>query len=626
MRWLPVTVVGIAAALMATGVTAHASTPTALPDSAVQWQSTFNAIHDGSWSGGDGGQSTLLPDGRDLVMYADTFAGSVMSDGARGPDTTYFHNSFAIVSGDQVAWINAPGQELIPTASDGTEFWPETAVVTGNDVRVFAIRAQVTGPALSDIHVVGQSMVTFDLSTWTIQSNVSLTDQTDNYGIWWSAGSTVDSSYLYLYGVQLAQPGDEGRSVYVSRVPLESVDSLSTWQYWNGVAWTSDSALGAAAQLITGEADTVVSVWHSGTMWYLVSQKYGLLGSNIELWTATAPQGPWQDTKTLYTIAPSAFPDGLFYEGAAHPEVALASGNLLLSYSRNGSWDHVNADADWYMPQYVEASLGPEVAPDLVVTNVGWSPADPSPGGAVQFSATVRNSGTAPTQPGTVIGVDFLVAGQRVTWSNDDTTALTPGSSVTLTANAGNGGTATWAATRGGQTIQAQVDPSNAIAELSETNNALSVPMNVYASAAPTSAAITAGKLRSGSVKSLAKADAVTYQVNSTTASTRTVNWNATVPKIPRNSSGLRVTYTGAASRSSVRSIYIYNYSTKAWVLLSSATVGTALVTATLVPSGGAARYVSGSAATGSVRVLVKSTSTAGTFYNTSDLLAVGFL
>jgi hypothetical protein len=321
----------------------------------------FDAIHGGSWAGSDGAHSALLPDGRALVIYGDTFGGTVTATGARSPDPPFFPNSMAIVSGDRVTWVNEPGEPVIPAAADGTVYWPESVVATGSEVHVFANRVRCTTGEVSGIQVVGQSLVTVDLNTWSLRSITTLTAacNEDHNGIWWSAGAAIDGPYVYVYGVQLTQPSDYGRSVYVARVPVATMTQLSSWRYWNGVAWTPNSDLPAAARLISSQADTVVSVWRSGTMWYLVSQKYGMLGRDIALWTATSPQGPWQDAKVLYTIPTSKYADAMFYESAAHPEVPLASGKVLLSYSRNGSDNHIHADANWYKPQYVEASLGP---------------------------------------------------------------------------------------------------------------------------------------------------------------------------------------------------------------------------------------------------------------------------
>lgn len=108
---------------------------------------------------------------------------------------------------------------------------------------------------------------------------------------------------------------------------------------------------------------------------------------------------------------------------------------------------------------------------DLVVTNVTMTPSNPTPGQTVTFAATVRNQGTTPTPAGTVVGVGFLIDGQKVTWNQTNTSSLAAGASITLTANAGVSGPA-WTATTGPHTLRATADETNAIPdEVDEANN-----------------------------------------------------------------------------------------------------------------------------------------------------------
>ncbi len=119
-------------------------------------------------------------------------------------------------------------------------------------------------------------------------------------------------------------------------------------------------------------------------------------------------------------------------------------------------------------------------APDLVVNNVGWSPASAQTGDALTFSATVTNQGTAPTPAGTVLAAAFFVDGAKVSWSDNDFSSLAPGASVTLTANDGPvANVGTWTATAGTHTIEAYVDDVNRIPESNDTNNTLSKSFTV---------------------------------------------------------------------------------------------------------------------------------------------------
>lgn len=123
--------------------------------------------------------------------------------------------------------------------------------------------------------------------------------------------------------------------------------------------------------------------------------------------------------------------------------------------------------------------------PDLIVTAVSWSPANPSAGQAVTFSATIKNQGTAATPSGVIHGVLFSVDGTPMNWSDNSTASLAPGDSRTVTANGGPSGSSTWTATSGPHSILANVDDINRIAESNEGNNTLSAPMTVGALPSP---------------------------------------------------------------------------------------------------------------------------------------------
>jgi hypothetical protein len=124
--------------------------------------------------------------------------------------------------------------------------------------------------------------------------------------------------------------------------------------------------------------------------------------------------------------------------------------------------------------------------PDLVVTNVSWSPLSPSTGSGVTFQATIKNQGTADTPSGVIHGIAFEVDGTEVTWSDNNTTSLAAGASRTQTANGGKLGTATWTATTGTHQITAWVDDVNRIPELNDSNNTLLASMVVAPATTPT--------------------------------------------------------------------------------------------------------------------------------------------
>ena len=110
-----------------------------------------------------------------------------------------------------------------------------------------------------------------------------------------------------------------------------------------------------------------------------------------------------------------------------------------------------------------------DVAANLVVVDVSWTPQPSGAGEPVVFSALVRNTGAAATPP-LPTGVAFSVDGTVVSWSGSDSTPLGPGDQRTFTADDGVTGAA-WTATDGDHAVEATVDDTGQIPELNEDDN-----------------------------------------------------------------------------------------------------------------------------------------------------------
>jgi hypothetical protein len=135
--------------------------------------------------------------------------------------------------------------------------------------------------------------------------------------------------------------------------------------------------------------------------------------------------------------------------------------------------------------------------PDVVVTDISWTPASAVLGAPLVLSATITNQGSAPTPAGTITGVSFWINnGITAIGCNDGYTASIPvNGSVTLTVGANgsssycNGGTlpTTYAPTATGPLgVMAYVDDINRYAELNENNNQYTEVVSVTASSVDT--------------------------------------------------------------------------------------------------------------------------------------------
>ncbi len=112
--------------------------------------------------------------------------------------------------------------------------------------------------------------------------------------------------------------------------------------------------------------------------------------------------------------------------------------------------------------------------PDLLVSAVNLSPANPTAGSTVTISAVVQNGGTAAIIAGTSKSTTFTVDGVALGSTVTDTTALAVGATYTVTA------TTTWTATAGSHSIVANVDTGGQITETNEANNSSTKSVTVY--------------------------------------------------------------------------------------------------------------------------------------------------
>jgi hypothetical protein len=131
-------------------------------------------------------------------------------------------------------------------------------------------------------------------------------------------------------------------------------------------------------------------------------------------------------------------------------------------------------------------STGKEPLADLIITNLAYTPVDSKTTDKLVFTATVKNIGTAPTEPLTdnwKIGVAFSVNGKLVNWSdyyNQTGLTIAPDQEVTLTAVGGPDGNGFWTAPKAGTyTLTAEVNDTRNIREVDYTNNTKEIPLTV---------------------------------------------------------------------------------------------------------------------------------------------------
>lgn len=313
--------------------------------------------------------------------------------------------------------------------------------------------------------------------TWQQTANVTvnpgatvvLGPQPSTGGTWsWTGGGTSGTSRQQTLtpsaSVTATASYNDGSGVITTQVFTITVVAPQPDLVVTAVTWTPASP--AAGQAVTFSA-TIQNQGAGATPSGVI---HGI-GFKVDGTTVT-----WSDTRTA-SLAAGASVTLTASGGVAGATWAATAG----SHTVQTFVDDVNRIAEGNEGNNTrDASLtvgGGAGQPDLVVTAISWSPASPTVGQPVTFSATIKNQGTGAT-PALKHGVAFSINGAQGPWIDTYNTSLAPGASVTITASGGPSG-ATWTASSGTHTIGALVDDVALIAESNEANNSFSAPLTV---------------------------------------------------------------------------------------------------------------------------------------------------
>lgn len=354
---------------------------------ATSLNTLFNAYGDagGHWTGAGGTTSVALPDGRVVWLFSETFLGTVNVDHSRPMYSPMVNNTMVVQEGTQLTTTlhggtpTEPRALVAPTGQDGQFFWSADGIVEDGKLKVFYNRHRRNGTDTLDLELTGNALVTFHLPCLTL---ASVEDLPLGSVVAWGSALFTEGEYTYIYGTSSA-PG-RMKFAHVARAPVDTLDGA--WQFWTGSTWSADS--NAAARLLSG-VGTAYSVQKVDTQYLLVTHENNLLfDSQIAVYTATSPTGPFSGPQYVYT-APEVQTGSknVIYDVRLHPELAR-SGKLLLSYNVNSlEFGDQLADARLYRPRFVEvdwplpAASGVPLAPSgLTVTaaddtaQLSWAP------------------------------------------------------------------------------------------------------------------------------------------------------------------------------------------------------------------------------------------------------------
>lgn len=317
------------------------------------------------FQGGDVGASVELQDGRQLFVFGDTLRSAEFD----GPQ--FVRNSMLVFDpACAMAVLPADRGAIVPRRADGVGYWPMSVArverpgydlvgVTTQRVRdngdptagVFAF--DILGPAVA-VFVVPRGEAPQLIEQLDVGPD--LDDPTRPV---WGAATAVVGDEVYLYGT--SRPDTEGAFGFALQVARVGVDDLldpGRWRYWDGTSWQRDPDAAAVLIPSQGGVSQSLSVFEQDGRWYALSKRDEVLGTDLTVWTAPSPTGPFTASPALAEIPSDAVTGTLRYLPLAHPDLLPRPGTVVVSYSQNDSdVEDVRADPTLYRPRFLRVRL-----------------------------------------------------------------------------------------------------------------------------------------------------------------------------------------------------------------------------------------------------------------------------
>ncbi|HET8962926.1 MAG TPA: DUF5005 domain-containing protein [Chitinophagales bacterium] len=319
---------------------------------AIQFNNFFTRYGNG-WTGGDATYSCLLPDGRTVWMFGDSFLDTVHADRSR-PPSGLVRNVFMIQKGKKFKTlvsgsIDEPEAFVNTPDPDNAWYWPGDATVIDDNLFVFMEYFIRTGAGAWDFEYQRTDLVKFSLPDL---SEVSRTTVWEGGDVIFGAAILEWEDYIYIYG---AESFSFTKYAHLARVPADNI--YAAWEYFNGVSWQDtfpeDEGRLVKANGFPVDVSAQYSVVYLDGKFNLLTQE-GFLGPKIHSYFSTSPTGPWKK-KTLVYETPDFDGDVWTYNAFMHPQfINPATGAILVSYNTNAAnFFDLFSNADYYRPYFI---------------------------------------------------------------------------------------------------------------------------------------------------------------------------------------------------------------------------------------------------------------------------------
>lgn len=311
------------------------------------------------FGGGDVGASAQLQDGRSVWVFGDSVR---TSSGRPG----FVRNSMLLFDTDCLAVVVPADKGAVIPDRGAVGYWPMSMTAVhrpGYDLlTVSASRVRTTGDGSFDFEGLGPSAAVFLVPRGGVPQLLQVTDfasdNNDATAPTWGAALAHADGWAYVYGTAQAKDAF-GYSLRVARVRPETALDQRTWQYWDGSDWVREASRATVLiDAVKGVSQTL-SVWKgdNGT-WYALSKRDEFLGTDLVVWSAPSPEGPFTANPPVAQIPSNAEAGQLRYMPLAHPELLPRTGSVVVSYSNNRTdANEILKDPTLYRPTFLRVPL-----------------------------------------------------------------------------------------------------------------------------------------------------------------------------------------------------------------------------------------------------------------------------
>lgn len=310
------------------------------------------------WTGADSTYSTVLPDGRKLWIFSDTFLGPVDIDLSRPTTVPFLRNSYMVQDGGRLTTVHGgtaaePSTLLVP-ADPANWLWSGAGRVHGRVVEQVVHEFTRTGTGDWDFAWVGTSVAR--IPTARLNRVIDIRPLPSNAKISWGAWLQPVGARLYVYGVE-----DLGASKYLHVARVDGHSLLGRWHFWTGDGWSRRET--DSVRLMAGVSNEhSVTPWRG--RWLLVTQDTTeLFSTKIVAYTGDSPTGPFTGKTLLYTTPETGllgtYRNANVYTYNPHVHPSLSNDRrLVLSYNVNSlKGADLYEDVTIYRPRFVDVML-----------------------------------------------------------------------------------------------------------------------------------------------------------------------------------------------------------------------------------------------------------------------------